>query len=53
VTPPGPSPCSVSNAHEPDITTLRRDPDPVVESGLEVVWKIITGWSSKAAVVRL
>jgi predicted transposase YbfD/YdcC len=26
VTPPGPSPCSASNAHEPDITTLRRDP---------------------------
>jgi hypothetical protein len=26
VTPPAPSPCSASNAHEPDITTLRRDP---------------------------
>lgn len=26
MTPPGPSPCSASNAHEPDITTLRRDP---------------------------
>jgi hypothetical protein len=28
VTPPGPSPYSASNAHEPDITTLRRDPAP-------------------------
>src|SRR5215217_2470905 len=39
VTPPGPSPCSVSNAHEPDITTLRRDPGLRLEVLLGRYWR--------------